>query len=56
MVNGGNGNGNGNDKDEASLTFTSGEVVKTISQNQKEEATNITIDSLVHVKIMNYRR
>ena len=41
--NGGNGNGNGND--EASLAFTSGEVVKTISQNQKEEATNITIDS-----------
>ena len=28
-----------------SLNFTPGEVVKTISQNQKEEATNITIDS-----------
>jgi len=42
--NGGNGNG-GNGEDEASIAFTSGEVVKTISQNQKEEATNITIDS-----------
>ena len=30
---------------EVSIAFTPGEVVKTISQNQKEEATNITIDS-----------
>ena len=43
--NGGNGNGNGNGNDEVSIAFTPGEVVKTISQNQKEEATNITIDS-----------
>ena len=40
-----NGNGNGNGNDEASIAFTSGEVVKPISQNQKEKATNITIDS-----------
>ena len=37
-------NGNGGNE-EASLAFTSGEVDKTVSQNQKEEATNITIDS-----------
>ena len=37
-------NGNGGNE-EASIAFTPGEVVKTISQNQKEEATNITIDS-----------